>query len=129
MFKHKRIIKLGETDAAGRLYFLVPLNWCQETFEEYLLNKDYKLSEMLKGGYQTPVVHVECDLKYTAFVSDEIEIHITSVNFKNRSFDMNYNIFVGEKILATAKMTHVCVDTKSGKAIQIPSQIKEVLVP
>lgn len=128
MFHYQRRIRLSETDATGLLYFAELLKLATETFEAYLISRDYKLHEMIHtASYMMPIVHAEADYFAPLRVGDQVDIELKLKQQGTSSFTLGSSIKLKGKEVGSVTIVHVVVSKESGKSMAVPSDILTLL--
>ena len=122
MQKCKKIVTLKDTDATGVLYFTSLLQYGLEAFELFLQSQHLPLSLLLSKNYLFPVVHAEADYKAPLFAGDEISLHLTLLEIKNRSFILKTEILKQGLLVGTTKIAHAFVQKGQTKASKLPEE-------
>ncbi len=128
-FRYRVSIRLHDTDAAGRLYFVSYLRLAHEAFEAFLDSANIGIGYILReSDYLMPVVHVEADYKRSIFLGDPIDIVLTSSHIGRSSFSASYRFHdeKGEEV-ASAKIVHVVVNKESREKVEIPHELSSAL--
>ena len=127
-FETTRIIRLGHTDAARRLYFARQLDLVHEAYEDWLEHEGLSIRMLIddrSGG--VPIVHAESSYTGQVFAGDEVVIRLTVEARSTRSFTLGYTLSRGETQVGTAKTVHVSVDAATGKSCPLPEDLTRVL--
>ena len=126
-FQYSRRVYLGDTDAAGVVYFARGLEICHEAYEESLANSAIDLKQMLSDKkIALPIVHAEIDFLRPLFCSDRIIVNLTADLVNSSEFVVNYQIFNianPNKILIKAQTKHVCINPNQRARIELPPGI------
>ena len=126
-FKYSRQVYLGETDAAGVVYFARGLEICHAAYEESLTGSQISLKQMLaEKKIALPIVHAEIDFLRPLFCGDRITITLTTDLINSSEFAVNYQIFNNanpDKILVQAKTNHVSIDPNKRIRIDLPTMM------
>ena len=123
-----RTVRLGDTDAAGVVYFATALSICHEAYEASLGGIDFK--KLLGGTLALPIVHAEIDFFGPLFCGDVLEIDLTQTRLGDDTFQVKYQIFLAKDKthqVAAALTRHVCIETTSRRRMALPVFIVEWL--
>ena len=130
-FKYSRRVYLGDTDAAGVVYFAKGMEICHEAYEESLAISGINLKQMLREGeIALPIVHAEIDFLSPLFCGDRITVSLTSDRLSTNEFITNYQISPAtnlERVLIKAQTRHVCINPQQRIRIDLPPQILQWL--
>ena len=130
-FKYSRRVYLGDTDAAGVVYFAKGMEICHEAYEESLATSGISLKQMLREReIALPIVHAQIDFLSPLFCGDRITVILTSDRLSSNEFATNYQIFPAtnlERVLIKAQTRHVCINPQLRSRIDLPPQILQWL--
>jgi 1,4-dihydroxy-2-naphthoyl-CoA hydrolase len=128
-FDYLRRIYLGDTDAAGVVYFAKGLEICHEAYEESLAEAGISLNQMIRQGkIALPIVHAEIDFLRPIFCGDRLQISLDASLISNNEFAIAYQISPvdnSDKILIKAKTRHVCINPQIRRRIDLPAAMLE----
>lgn len=130
-FNYLRRIYLGDTDAAGVVYFAKGLEICHEAYEESLSKAQISLKQMIQSGKTAlPIVHGEIDFISPIFCGDQIQISLNANQVDSSEFAIAYQIADvdnSNRILIKAQTRHVCIDPQIRRRIDLPAAIVDWL--
>jgi 1,4-dihydroxy-2-naphthoyl-CoA hydrolase len=122
-FKYSRRIYLGDTDAAGVVYFARGMEICHEAYEESLASSQINLKQMLREGkIALPIVQAEINFFQPLFCGDQIEINLNTTQLNQSEFRVIYQITTGnlERVLVKAQTQHVCINPQLKARLDLP---------
>lgn len=126
-FQYSRRVFLGDTDAAGVVYFARGLEICHEAYEESLANSEIDLQQMLvEKKVALPIVRAEINFLRPLFCGDRLTIDLTADAIGNSEFSLKYQIFNDidcDRIFVKAKTKHVCINPEKRARINLPPTI------
>ncbi|NGX50269.1 MAG: 1,4-dihydroxy-2-naphthoyl-CoA hydrolase [Chlamydiae bacterium] len=126
MFKYKRTIRVQDTDSTGALYFANQLQIGLEAFEEFLLQKDFSLGEMIaRGEFLLPIVHAEADFLAPLIVGESIEATL-AFQMGTTSFTHFSEILKGGEKVGSVSIVHVVYSPETKSSIPIPPELKNI---
>ena len=104
MDSYSRVVRFGETDAAGVVYFAELLRFCHEAYEDGLaqvgvdVRAFFSGSGVAEGDYAiaVPVVHAQADFYRPMFCGDRITIDLRPKQLGADSFEIVYDVFSPE---------------------------------
>jgi acyl-CoA thioester hydrolase len=73
------------------------------------------------------VARIEIDFRAPVGFGDEVEIAVRASRFGGKSFDLDYELRVGGRIVAEAKSVLVGYDYSKGEAVEIPDEWRDKL--
>lgn len=125
-FTHQRVIYLGDTDAAGVMYFAKLLEICHEAYENWLIQTGINFRDLVSNSVVAiPIVHAEIDFLRPVYCSDELLIEITTAQTSPESFTVSYSIFKTQELVGKAMTKHVAINPVTRRRNPLPSKIVE----
>ncbi|MGF1590725.1 MAG: acyl-CoA thioesterase [Pleurocapsa sp.] len=128
-FTYLRRVYLGDTDAAGVVYFTKGLEICHEAYEESLSKAGISLMQMINQGKTAlPIVHAEVDFLRPLFCGYELQVNLVASQVNDSEFAIAYQISPVnnlDQILVKAQTKHVCINPQIRKRIDLPQAILE----
>ena len=113
-FKYSRRIYLGDTDAAGVVYFARGIEICHEAYEESLTAAGISLQQTIsEREIALPIVRAEIDFLRPLFCGDRIIIDLTTNLVSSTEFTVSYQIFNAanpNQLVIKATTQHVCIN-------------------
>ncbi len=111
-FTYKRVIRFGDTDAAGVVYFANMLSICHEAYEASLVAANINLKTFFSNPTAAiPIVHAEVDFFRPLFCGEKINITLQSQQLSSDRFEIIYQVFGADgQLMAKAVTRHVCVN-------------------
>jgi acyl-CoA thioesterase FadM len=102
---------------------------CHLAYESFMESVDYGLGKILdQGKIGLPIVHIEGDFKNPLSVGDKIEIILEVGGVGRSSFRINYKLVsLSGKVYSTASTTHVCVNPRTKRSMDIPEDLRAIL--
>lgn len=130
-FNYLRRVYLGDTDAAGVVYFARGLEICHEAYEESLAQAGISLKHMIREGKTgLPIVHAEIDFIRPLFCGDQLRVSLSSNQINDSEFAIAYQISPVDnlaQVLVKANTRHVCINPRINQRIDLPAIILEWL--
>jgi 1,4-dihydroxy-2-naphthoyl-CoA hydrolase len=122
-------IKLGDTDAAGRLYFAAAFRIAHDAFEEGMDTIGLPVAGMIKEGkVGFPVVHADATYARPVNVGDTVFVTTMIKKVGNSSVHFQHEIKCADGHLAIkVNLIHVTVSAKIGKTIKLPPPFRRAL--
>lgn len=125
---YQRKIYFADTDSAGVVYFSNLLSICHEAYEEYLSNLNIDLKEFFSSKLiAIPIIHAEIDFFKPLFCGDLINITLNPTLINEKVFEMEYQVFKNNDLIANALTRHICINPQTRKTQEIPLIIKQSL--
>lgn len=128
---YSRVVRFGETDAGGVVYFAELLKFCHEAYEAGLgaAGIDLKTFFASRGTTAVPIVRAQADFYGPMFCGDRITIALQPKLLTPDSFEISYEILGQPKAgaiapkLAQALTRHVCIRTKDRHRCPLPERL------
>jgi 1,4-dihydroxy-2-naphthoyl-CoA hydrolase len=110
-FTYKRVIRFGDTDAAGVVYFANVLSICHEAYEASLVAANISLKLFFSNStVAIPIIHAQVDFFRPLFCGDEIDITLQPQQLSSDKFEILYQVFDEKKQLMAKSITrHICI--------------------
>jgi acyl-CoA thioesterase FadM len=127
-FKTQIKIHFDEADPAGIAFsghIFTKVHRCYEEFIEELGQNPSHF--FLKNEILVPIRHVEIDYLGPLLPFKSYPVVISVLKISTSSFQLQFSIFDGTKLMSKVKSTHVCCDKQSMEKCEIPSLLKESL--
>ena len=124
MFVHREAVRFRDLDALGHVNnadYLTYIESARFAFLQHL------------GAVQTLedlsiiVARIEIDFRAPVAFGEEVEIAVHASRFGGKSFDLDYELRVDDRVVAEAKSVLVGYDYERGEAVEIPNDWKEKL--
>lgn len=124
MFVYREHVRFRDLDAMGHVnnaVFLTYIESARVAFLQYL-GAATTLEDM-----SIIVARIEIDFRAPVGFGDELEISVRASRFGEKSFDLDYELRVGGKVVAEAKSVLVGYDYGRQEAVEIPDEWREKL--
>ncbi|HJZ84567.1 MAG TPA: thioesterase family protein [Polyangia bacterium] len=118
-------VRFGDEDHAQIVYYPRFYNFFHIAFEDFFNEQghDYqKVLDVERLGF--PTVHVETDFFRTLKFGDVFEIEVAVERVGRSSATFRYRGRKDGELAAEARMTVVCVDMRTWKAVEIPQPLR-----
>lgn len=122
-FDYSRRVYLGDTDAAGVVYFARGMEICHEAYEESLAVAGISLRQILREGkIALPIIHAEIDFLRPLFCGDRLQVNLVANRVNQSEFSITYRICTTTncQILVKAQTSHVCIDPQQRARVNLP---------
>jgi acyl-CoA thioester hydrolase len=120
-FVHRETVRFRDVDGMGHVNNAVYLTYLEEARIAYLQPMGAQPSGMI-------LARAEIDFRAPLSDGDELEIGVRPVRVGTKSFELAYEVRVGEKVAAEAKTVIVSYDYSSGRSVAVPEGWREALV-
>ena len=124
MFVHHERVRFRDLDAVGHVNNAVFLTYIESARVAFLqhIGAATTLEDM-----SIIVARIEIDFRAPVGFGDEVEIAVRASRFGGKSFDLDYELRVGGRIVAEAKSVLVGYDYGKGEAVEIPDEWRDKL--
>lgn len=126
-FSYSRRVYLGDTDAAGVVYFARGMEICHEAYEDSLASAGVSIKQMLQSGkVALPITHAEIDFLRPLVCGDLLNIILSADRVNKSEFAIAYSIFHEdnlERTLVKAQTRHVCINPQARTRVDLPLKI------
>jgi len=129
-FQHRHVVRFGQTDCAGIVYFPNFFDIFQQVEEEFLVAIGHPLAQLISvQGRGIPILHAEADFKRPVRYGDTLAVALCVTRLGNSSFSFGFTVtLVGENaVCATATIVHALIDRATFKPIRLPEDLREML--
>jgi 1,4-dihydroxy-2-naphthoyl-CoA hydrolase len=127
-----RMVRFGDTDAAGVLHFHHLLRWCHEAYEESLERFGLSAAEIFPSpgnvpAIALPIVHCQADYLAPLVVGDPLAIRLEPRRLDPGCFELRSAFHCGEREAARALTRHLAIDSTSRRRCPLPDPINRWL--
>jgi acyl-CoA thioester hydrolase len=119
-FVHRETVRFRDVDAMGHVNNAVYLTYLEDARIAFLRPLGADVPEMI-------LARAEIDFRAPLAEGDELEIGVRPVRVGSKSFELEYELRVGEKVAAEAKTVIVSYDYTAGRAVAVPDRWREGL--
>ncbi len=128
----ERIVRFGDTDAAGVLHFHHLLRWCHEAWEESLEKYGLNSSDIFPIGFQQqepflvalPVVHCEADFRLPIKTGDHLEILLLPEKTGTGGFQVQSKFQRGGGDVGFGLIRHLAINAQTRERCDLPEKIQ-----
>ena len=124
MFVHHERVRFRDLDALGHVNNAVFLTYIESARVAFLL--DLGAAATLED-MSIIVARIEIDFLAPVGFGEEVEIAVRASRFGDKSFDLDYELRVGGRVVAVAKSVLVGYDYAKGETVTIPDEWRERL--
>jgi acyl-CoA thioester hydrolase len=119
-FVHRETVRFRDVDAMGHVNNAVFATYIEQARIAFLSPNGAKVEEMI-------LARLEIDFRSPAEVGETIEITVTPTRIGTKSFDLEYVLRAGDRVVAEAKTVLVAYDYEHSRPVEIPERWKEQL--
>ena len=124
MFVHTERVRFRDLDPMGHVNNAVYLTYIESARVAFLqhLGAAPTLEDM-----SIIVARIEIDFRAPVGFGEDVDISVHASRFGGKSFDLDYELRVGDTVVAEAKSVLVAYDYGTGQAIELPGEWREKL--
>ncbi|MEM7715106.1 MAG: thioesterase family protein [Cyanobacteria bacterium P01_A01_bin.68] len=127
-FTYNRTVRFQDTDAAGVVYFANVLSICHEAYEASLESLGIDIKQFFTNPSTAfPIIHADVDFMRPMHCGDKLFVDLTPLRIRSEQFEIDYQIYVNDKLAAKAMTRHVCIDATTRKKIALSAEIVKCL--
>ncbi len=123
-FVHRDTIRFRDLDAMGHVNNAVYLTYMESARVAFLVDL-----EAAKGFADLGIIvaRIEIDFRAPLGFGEEVEVGVRAGRFGTKSFDLEYELWAGSRLVAEAKSVCVGYDYSIGESVPIPDTWRERL--
>jgi len=125
-FVHAESARFRDLDPMGHVNNAVYLTWMENARIEFLRSLG-AFDEVDATGRTMILAHAEIDFRSPVTFGEQIEVGVRASRFGTKSFDLEYELRVGERLVADAKTVLVAYDYATSSAKEIPTEWRQRL--
>lgn len=128
-YQFQRVIRFGDTDAAGVVYFAQLLSICHEAYEAAIAALGIELRSFFsdRGSVILPIVHAEIDYQRPTYCGDRLEIELQATALGRDRFRVDYRLSHNHQPVATAQTIHLCLESQTRQRSPLPERLQDWL--
>jgi acyl-CoA thioester hydrolase len=119
-FVHLETVRFRDLDSLAHMNNAVYSTFIEQARIAFLSPHGADVENMI-------LARLEIDFRSAAELGETIEISVTPTRVGTKSFDLEYVLRAGERVVAQAKTVLVAYDYEHGRSVEIPSTWKERL--
>jgi acyl-CoA thioester hydrolase len=119
-FVHHETVRFRDLDAMGHLNNAVYSTFLEQARLAFLEPQGARVRSMI-------LARLEIDFRSPVELGETVEISVTPARVGTKSFDLEYVLSVGDRMVAEAKTVLVAYDYKTAQSMEIPNEWKEQL--
>ena len=126
-FVHRETVRFNDCDAFGHVNNALYLTYLEQARIAFL--QRLGLFRRPESTTEMSMILARCaiDFRAPATVGDEIEIGVRPARFGTKSFDLDYELRSGGRLVAEAKTVLVAFDYAQGRPIELPDDWRRSL--
>ncbi len=119
-FVHCETVRFRDLDSLAHMNNAVYATFLEQARIAFLSQYDAQVENMI-------LARLEIDFRSPAELGETIEIAVTPTRIGTKSFDLEYVMRAGERVVAEAKTVLVAYDYDRARSVEIPQTWKERL--
>jgi YbgC/YbaW family acyl-CoA thioester hydrolase len=127
---------MGDTDAAGIIYYGAPYRWHEAALQEWLYSIGHPQKEHIASRVSFPSVHSEADYKQPLALGDMLGVTMTAGGLGRSSFSLVSEYRLAGQVCVSVRSTHVWCrfETDADNRVTIASEplpgwLRDALTP
>jgi acyl-CoA thioester hydrolase len=112
-FVHRDTVRFRDVDAMGHVNNAVYLTYIEDARIAFLRPLGADVPEMI-------LARAEVDFRAPLSEGDELQIGVRPARVGTKSFELEYELRVGDKLAAEAKTVIVSYDYAAGRPVEVP---------
>ena len=126
-FNFETSITLGDTDAAGRIFFARAFDKLHLAYEALMESLGFPLAELLRAGkIVLPIIKADAEYKKPLVLGEKITIRTKLMHLGTSSFSFEHEFLSSGNLAVKAITVHVCVDLNGTKR-ELPGDLRNKL--
>jgi acyl-CoA thioester hydrolase len=119
-FVHRETVRFRDVDAMGHVNNAVYLTYIEDARIAFLRPIGADVPEMI-------LARAEIDFRAPLAEGDEVQIGVRPLRVGTKSFELAYELRVGDRLAAEAKTVIVSYDYTAGRPVAVPDHWREKL--
>ena len=120
VFVHTENVRFRDLDSMGHVNNAVFLTYLEEARIAFLFGRGATTDSLI-------VARVEIDYRSPVRLGEKVEVDVRCTRLGTKSFDLEYELRAGGRVVAEAKTVCVGYDYESGETLPIPEAWRERL--
>jgi len=128
MFETRVKVYFYDADPAGIIFYASIFKFAHYAYEDLIRSFNLDKNYFFDDEIILPIIHTQADYFSPIKVGEDLLISVTASQLRDNSFELSYKFTdISDKIRASAKTVHVCVNKKDFKKNKLPDQLIEKL--
>lgn len=121
-FVHRETVRFRDLDALGHVNNAVYLTYLEQARVAFLRPQNADYTEMI-------LARCEIDFRAQVSLGETVEIALAPTRVGTKSFELSYEMKVGERLVAEAKTVLVAYDYERSESRPLPEAWRKLLAP
>jgi acyl-CoA thioester hydrolase len=127
------VIRFGDTDPYGVVYFASYFRYCHHGIEEFLRHAGLPPQHFFRNqeeGFGLPVVGAACDFMRPVKYGDQLRLSVSVLKLKDKAVTFGFSFYYdgGDQLVAQGQATIVAID-KSWRSRPLPDRLRDAVIP
>ena len=126
-----RVVRFGDTDAAGVMHFHHLFRWCHESWEESLQYYGIASEDIFpsnRNGDVTPevalpIIHCQADFRRPIQTSNSLVVELRPEQLNPNSFQVHFEFRHDNQVAAIALIRHLAINAQTRQRCALPEGI------
>lgn len=119
-FVHQETVRFRDLDSLGHVNNAVYLTYLEQARIAYLLPHGAEIGSMI-------LARCEIDFRAQVELGETVSISVTPARVGTKSFELSYELTVGERLVAEARSVLVAYDYERGESKPLPDSWRKLL--
>ena len=119
-FLHTERVRFRDVDSLGHMNNAAYATFLEQARIAYLSQNGAHVRNMI-------LAHLEIDFRSPVEYDETVEIAVTPIRVGTKSFDLQYVMRAGERVVAEAKSVLVAYDYEHARSVELPAEWRERL--
>jgi acyl-CoA thioester hydrolase len=120
VFVHRETVRFRDLDSMGHVNNAVFLTYLEEGRIGFLFGRGATTDSLI-------VARVEIDYRAPVRLGETVEVGVRCARLGTKSFDLEYELRVGERVVAEARSVQVFYDYERREAAELPADWRQAL--
>lgn len=127
------VVRFGDTDPYGVVYFASYFRYCHHGIEEFLRHVGLPPHQVLRSpeeGYGLPVVGAACDFLKPVWYGETLRLRVSVAAARSKSVTFGFHFFreTRDEVVARGQATIVTID-RQWQSRFLPDRVREAIQP
>ena len=119
-FVHRETVRFRDLDSIGHMNNAVYATFVEQARIAFLAPQGAAVENMI-------LARLEIDFRSPVELGETVEITVTPTRVGTKSFDLDYELRAGDRLVAEARTVLVAYDYEQARSVELPPQWKERL--
>ena len=120
MFAHRETVRFRDLDSMGHVNNAVFLTYMEQARIGFLFGRGATTNSII-------IARVEIDYRSPVGLGDTVEVAVRCDRLGTKSFDLEYELRVGDRVVAEARSVQVFYDYDRREAAELPADWRQAL--